>query len=262
MLPSIPVRRNSTEEDDFLALARALNWRAAPPLPWNSLAGSLAVHVVAMLLFVSVFPGPPGEAPVSERPDAVVQSFVPLAFPAPPAPKEAVLRAGGRLAPAPIELPDATASNVTVNLNSIQLSIAVDLGNQLPGVVETQHGMLALVDKEDLGVARYLMQPPNWRPRSGMTDISRRLRFKMEPPRKWPVFRQVADRYGIDLDRFVGCAVFDAAFGKCLKAAIRSRLSPDATGPVSSVRLAFAADHPCGIEVLEVSLAGKPAPKP
>jgi hypothetical protein len=258
----MPVRLNSTAEDDILALARALNWRAAPPLPWNSLAGSLAMHVLAAMVFVWIFPEPSGEAPVSRAQEAVVQSFVPLAFPAAPARQQALLQTAESLARPPIEIPDATASNVTVNLNSIQLSIALDLGNQLPGVVETQHGMLALVDKEDLGVAHYLMQPPGWKPRAGMTDISRRLRFKMDPPRKWPVFREVADRYGIDVDRFVGCAVFDAAFGKCLKAAIRDRLAPDATGPVSWVRLAFAADHPCGIKVLEVSLARKPAPKP
>jgi hypothetical protein len=262
MLPSMPVRQNSTAEEDILALERALNWRAAPPLPWNSLAGSLAIHLVAAILLISAFPGPLGEAQVATVPEAVVPSFVPLAFPAPPPPKQALLQTVGRLDPPPIELPDSTASNVTVNLNSIKLSIAPDLRNQLPGVIEAQHGMLALLDKDDLGVARYLMQPPGWKPRAGMTDISRRLRFKMEPPRKWPVFREAADRYGIDVDRYVGCAVFDAAFGRCLKAAIRNRLSPDAAGPVSSVRLAFAADHACGIEVLEVSLAGKPAPKP
>jgi hypothetical protein len=259
----MPVLLNSTAEEDILALERALSWRAAPPLPWNSLAGSLAIHLMAVILLLSTFAGPLGESAVSRSAQTVPQSFVPLAFPTPPPPERALLQTAGRLDPPPAELPDAaSSSNVTVNLNAIQLSIAPDVRNQLPGVVEAQHGMLALLDKDDLGVARYLMQPPGWRPRAGMTDISRRLRFKMDPPRKWPVFREVAERYGIDVDRFVGCAVFDAAFGRCLKAAIRNRLSPGAAGPVSSVRLAFAADHACGIEVLEVSLAGKPAPKP
>lgn len=262
MLPSMPVRQNSTGDADSLALERALNWRAGPPLPWNSLAGSLALHLIAVMLCISTLPGPLGEAPASAVREAAVPSFVPLAFPAPAPPERVFLGAAGRLDPPAIELPDSTTSNVTVNLNSISLSIAPDLRNQLPGVVEAQHGMLALLDKDDLGVARYLMQPPGWKPRAGMTDISRRLRFKMEPPRKWPIFREVAGRYGIDLDRYVGCAVFDAAFGRCLKAAIRSRLSPDAAGPVSSVRLAFAADRACGIEVLEVRFASKPDPEP
>ena len=66
----------------------------------------------------------------------------------------------------------------------------------------------------------------------------------------------------IDVDRYVGCAVFDAAFGACLKTAIRNRLAPNANGPISFVRMAFAADRPCGLDILEVRLASQRAAEP
>ena len=245
---------------DILLLERALNWRAAPALPWKSIAGSLAMHAIALALFVSAFAGPLVEALAPTKREASAQRFVPLVYPAPPH-SQAVLAPGGLLASPPIELPDAAISKVTVNLNSIRLSIALDVRNQLPGVVAAQHGMLALLDKDDLDIARYLIEPPEWKPRATTQDISRSLRFRMDPPGKWPVFREAAARYGIDLNQFIGCAVFDAEFGRCLKDAIRSRSRPDAPGPVSSVRLAFAAGQACGIEVSDVRYAARPARK-
>jgi len=243
---------------DILALERALNWRAAPSLPWKSIAGSLALHATAVAICISAFAAPLAETRAPMVREGSVHPFVPLTFYAQPTPKQVAV-AGGR-SPAPaIELPDTTTTKAMVNLNSIQLSIAPDVGNQLPAVVEAQHGMLALLDKDDLGIALYLIEPPEWKPRATTQDISRRLRFKMEPAGKWPVFREIAERYGIDLDRYVGCAVFDASFGRCLKAAIQSRLAPDADGAVSSARLAFASDQACGIEVLEVRFVGRPA---
>jgi hypothetical protein len=248
----------SPDRDPYiLVLAQALNWRAAPPLPWKSLTGSLTLHLIAVTLCLSAFAGAP---PTPTTRQASAQRFVPLVYPAPPA-KQAVLTVGGRLASPPIALPDTAASKVTVNLNSIRLSIGLDVGNQLPGVVAAQHGMLALLDKDDLDIARYVIEPPEWKPRATTIDISRSLRFRMDPPGKWPVFREAAARYAIDLNQFIGCAVFDAAFGRCLKAAIGSRIRPDAPGPVSSARLAFAAGQACGIEVLDVQYAAGPARK-
>jgi hypothetical protein len=262
MLPSLPERNGSTEDTDILVLERALNWRAAPPLPWNCIASSLSLHVIALALSLAVLPGPFLEAPhTADASQAAVQRFVPLAFPAPPVTSKVVLGAAGRLDSPPIEAPDIAESKVAVNLNSIKLSFALDLRNQLPGVVEAQHGMLALLDKEDLGIAHYLMQPPEWKPRPVLQDISRNLRFRMDPAVKWLVFREAAGRYGINLDQYIACAVFDAAFGRCLKAAIESKVPPGAAGSVSMARLAFAADQPCGIEVLYVQLDRKSAPE-
>ena len=262
MLPSMPVRSYSTEDSDILALERALNWKAAPPLAWNSITGSLAIHLIALALCLSILHGPSSQAPApAASSQAAVQSFVPLVFPAPPVISKVVLGAAGRFDSPPIEVPDITESKVTVDLNSIKLYFAPDLGNQLPGIVEAHHGMLALLDKEDLGMARYLIEPPEWKAHPVLEDISRRLRFRMDPPGKWPVFREAAARSGIDLHQYIGCAVFDVAFGRCLKAAIQD-FRPDATGSVESARLAFAADQPCGIKVLEVRLATKSAPEP
>lgn len=243
---------------DILALERALDWRAAPSPPWKSIAGSLVMHALAIAICISVFAGPLAEVVAPTARGVSGYPFVPLAYYAPPAPKQVVV-AGGHPAASAIELPEATTTKATVNLSSIRLSIAPDVRNQLPAVVEAQHGMLALLDKDDLEIARYLMEPPEWKPRATMQNMSRSLRFKMEPAGKWPVFREIAERYGIDLDRYVGCAVFDASFGQCLKAAIQSRLAPDADGAVSSARLAFASDRACGIEVLEVGFADRPA---
>jgi hypothetical protein len=254
----MPVCHKATEEMDILAFERALNWRSAPRLPWSSLAGSLIVHMVAVAFFcMAALSGPPNEA---RRPETKgVPPFVPLTCP-PRARHQVTLGAAGRLDPPTVEMPDITESIATVNLNSIKLSFALDLTNQLPSVVGAQHGMLALVDKEDLGIARYLMQPPDWQPRPVTIDISRRLRFRMDPPGKWTVFRDLARRYGIDLDQYIGCAVFNAAFGRCLKTAIQGY--PGAAGSVSSASLAFAANQACGVEVLGVVLAPKHAPEP
>jgi len=260
MSPSSPVRQLSTAEEDILALERALRWQATPRPPWDSLAGSLALHLAAAVILVLALPSVAEERAATD-PEAVVQRFIPLVLPTPTPPKPAPVQSPEGRNTAPVDSAGSAASNVKVNLSSIQLSFALDVRNQLPAVVESQHGMLALLDKEDLGVARYLMQPPGWKPRPTITDVSRRLRFRMEPARKWPVFRDAAERYGVDIDRFVGCAVFDAAFARCLKAAISRHLGPEAMGQVASVQLAFAADHPCGIEVLDVSLAGTRASK-
>jgi hypothetical protein len=159
-------------------------------------------------------------------------------------------------------LPEGASPEVAVNLNSVKLSFALDVRNQLPGVVLTQHGTLALLDKTDLAIARYLIEPPLWEPLATVKDLSRSLRFRMDPAAKWPVFRETADRFGIDLNQFIACAVFDAAFGRCLKAAIRRSIPPGAMGAVSSVHLAFNADCACGIEVLKVQLARQPVPQP
>ena len=54
--------------------------------------------------------------------------------------------------------------------------------------------------------------------------------------------------------------MFDAAFRRCLQDAIRDRalsVAPRVDVRVTSAKLAFALQRPCGIEVVEVSLATK-----
>jgi hypothetical protein len=154
------------------------------------------------------------------------------------------------------ELPVAAVSELAVDLTSIRF--ADDVAGQLPEVVRRNGGALALLDKEDRTIARYILQPPSWEAQGVIRDVSRKLRLCMDPPQKWEVFRTVAERYGIDLDRYRACAMFDAAYGRCLQDAIRSRALSGAShsaGRVSSATLAFSIDRPCGIEVLEVSIA-------
>jgi hypothetical protein len=81
----------------------------------------------------------------------------------------------------------------------------------------------------------------------------------MDPPEKWAVLRNVSQAYGIDLNQYQACAVFDLSFRACLKNAILAKAfsTPAHSGSVRSARLAIAAGRPCGIEVLEVSFAAR-----
>ena len=111
---------------------------------------------------------------------------------------------------------------------------------------------------DDPAIARYILQPPSWDAQEGFQDISRKFRLTMTPSSRWKVFREAAGRYGIDLNRYPACAVFDGAYRRCLMDAIRSRAwldAPGSEGRVSFARLAFAAGSPCGVRVLEVKLA-------
>jgi hypothetical protein len=79
----------------------------------------------------------------------------------------------------------------------------------------------------------------------------------MDPPEGWAVFRALARRDGIALDRYRAGALFDIGYRRCLQDAIgrAAEIERQGTpGRVLAARLAFAADQPCGIEVLEVSL--------
>src|SRR5581483_2664328 len=168
-------RRFSDPDEDILILERALNWRASPPLPWSSFASSMVLHIATLTTLMIYLPGEPLRLPPAAEQQPVAHSFLPLTFPstaAPPPLRQATLQIPGRLDLPLIETPETAPSSVTVNLNSIQLSFALDLRNQLPEVVASQHGMLALLDKQDLSVAYYLMQPPGWKPRPTITDVS------------------------------------------------------------------------------------------
>jgi hypothetical protein len=256
----MPVHEDPAADADFLVLERALNWRAAGPWPWKTMATSLILHSVAISLFTYTLHTGTDHRQAPTAPERFVQVFMPRPSSVPPAPQQVHMPTLGLREPPQLELPGPDAPKVAVNFNSINLSFALDVGNQLPAVVEQQHGMLALLDKEDHGLARYLMRPPGWEPRATITDVSRDLRFMMTPPRKWPVFREAEDRYGIDLDRYVAAAVFDSSYRRCLDLAIRRHLSPGTSGRVSAARLAFAMSGDCGIIVQEVTFAPTPEP--
>jgi hypothetical protein len=152
-----------------------------------------------------------------------------------------------------------------LDLSAIQVSFADDAVGQLPAVLRNQHGMLALLDRDDTTVTQYVFRPPAWEMRDAIMDVSANLRIRMDPPEKWALWREIQARYGIVLERYQAFAVFNIGYRVCLIDAIRERalsrgLRPG--GRVSAVRLAFTADRPCGIEVLEVSFANQSVPEP
>jgi hypothetical protein len=234
-----------------------MEWEATTHLPDKRLLAGILVQVV--LLSPWLAPALPNAAEGSGP--APYETAVPIfapppsssPMPPPPTPAPSTLSMHVRL-----ELPSTAIPVLAVDLNAMRLSFADDVGGQLPEVVRKNGGVLALLDKEDRAIALYILEPPSWEVQAVIRDVSRKLRLDMDPPRKWAVFRTAAERYGVDVDRYQACAIFDAAYRRCLQDAIRSRAlsgAPDSAGRVSSARLAFAADRPCGIEVLEVSLA-------
>jgi hypothetical protein len=160
----------------------------------------------------------------------------------------------GKLDSVALEVP-AIVSPVAVDLSAIRWSFPADVGNHLPAVVAAQGGVLALLDKDNRDIARYIFRPPDWPAEETTIDVTGRLRILMDPPQKWPVFREIAARYGLDLDAFRACAIFDMSYRRCLQTGIRGRVPATFSGHVSAARLAFRADRPCGVEVLDVSLA-------
>jgi len=247
-------------EEDSQAQGRALRWQLPGFWPWRGLAGSALLHALLLLPFIWAafslhIPAQEGD-PLPKT--IVMPLFAPWkGYPPPPRHRIAVLPVMSLPSTAPLSAPLPDLPDVKIDLNSIRLSFAPDLRNELPQVVQDQHGMLALLDKEDRTVAHYLVRPPDWETEEKIQDVSRTLRILMDPPEKWAVFRNVARQYGIDLSRYQACALFDLGFRHCLKNAILARASaaPAHSGRVRSARLAIAADRPCGIEVLEVSFA-------
>ena len=257
MPSSMPVHEDPADQEAIRALERALNWRAAGRWPAGSMANSLVLHMVAIALLAAALQPRVGSQPASKAHETSAQTFTTLVFPGPPIPRQPHLMDPGRAGLLQPEFSETAPTQATVSLSSIDLSFALDVGGQLPGIVEAHHGMLALFDEDNSQVARYLMKPPDWEPQKSYEDVSRKLRLKMEPARAWPVFRDMADRYGIDLRRYVAYAVFDIGYRSCLTEAIRSQLPPGA-GRISA-RVSFAMNSACGIEVLEVHRAAIPA---
>jgi hypothetical protein len=157
------------------------------------------------------------------------------------------------------DAPKREQTEVKVDIGAVRLTFADDSRHQLPRVVQDQQGMLALLDRKDNTIARYLVQPPDWEAEERIEDVSRNLRILMDPPGDWAVFQNLARNQGIDLSQYQASALFDDAFRHCLKKAILAKASsePGGSGRVSSARLGIAASQPCGIEVLEVSFAAR-----
>lgn len=244
----------------FLHLERALYGEGAACRSRKGFFISLILHSFPALL---VFPGFSAGDEVREAKS--LQTAVPIFVPAVTEYAHVLHNTPyptlGQLLPPVLQLPVGGNPDLTVDLSAIQLSFADDVQNQLPTVVRAQHGQLMLLDKEDRSIARYIFQPPGWEVHEVITDISSQLRILMDPPEKWALLRRLAERYGIALENYQASAVFDVSYGRCLQAAIRrhAQLASTASGArVSAARLAFANDMPCGVEVLEVSLAAQP----
>lgn len=244
--------------DRYASADRALDRALRLEIPENprgpSLATSVALHAIVTLpLF---FTGLRSLHEV-DRPapaEIVTQLFAPaLSRPASPVrspnpqPEESP-----QIVP---ETPESAASDVAVDLSAIQLSFPPDIRNQLPAVVAAQGGVLALLDKGNPAIARYIFRPPAWRAEEANMDVSGKLKLLMDPPREWPVFREVAATNGLNLDSYQACAMFDMSYRRCLQSAIRGRIPATFSGSISAARLIFNADRSCGVEVLDVSLA-------
>lgn len=251
------VPNRHTEEADFQALARALQWEAVSPKPWRALSGSSGLHMFLIVIYFSRVPYFSGEGMHSALAATAMPVFVPakteLSVP-PRTDRNPALSSYGAAA---VPAPSIISPDVAVDFSALRISFAPDLRNELPQVVRNWHGSFALLDKQDRMIAHYLIRPPGWDVVDDISDVSRSFQILMDPPEKWTVLRAVASRTGIDLHRYQAAALFDSTFRRCLKEAILTKASTlsHASGEVATARLAIAPAGPCGIEVLEVSLA-------
>ena len=251
MVSTKPVCGDPDDTPDAV-LERALRLEIAGYWPWKSVVWGVVLHAVfGLCLYVAVYRGVgQSEPPVARQ--VLAQIFVPPPSDSPS--DRSVPSLSGKFDSVALEVP-ATVSPVAVDLSAIRLSFPADVGNHLPAVVAAQGGVLALLDKDNQTIARYVFRPPDWRAEETTTDVTGTLRILMDPPHKWPVFREISARYGLDLEAFRACAIFDMSYRRCLQGAIRGRVPATFSGHVSAARLAFRADQPCGVEVLDVSLA-------
>jgi hypothetical protein len=260
--PELP--RNAGDGCDAVqaewVLENAFRFEVATRTRRNAVVFSLLFHTLFTLTllfggFVRA-PAPPQSAPPKEL---ITQLFLPqTARTVRPVPSPNL--SPKKIEEAAIESPSPDISNVAVDLSAIRLSFPPDVGNQLPAVVQAQGGVLALMDKENPAIARYIFRPPEWRAEEAYIDVTGKLKILMDPAKEWPVFRQVATGNSLDLDSFRACAIFDISYRRCLQTAIRGLIQPGSSGSIASARLMFRADRPCGVEVLEVSLSPAPAP--
>jgi hypothetical protein len=185
----------------------------------------------------------------------VTQLFVAPRASRPPEPAPPATPSASAALVAPVDPGRPGDSAARVDLGRVEIQFADDVSGQLPAVLSARSGALALLDREDPTIARYLARPPGWEAVSGVTDVSRSLRVLMEPPARWALWRRIAARSGLALDHYQAAAVFDPDYRRCIQQRVRDyeAAHPGPAGAeVTSVRLAFVSDLPCGLEVLEV----------
>ena len=253
-------RGSSADDESVRRLLAALAWEARAEEEWHSLAVSLLAHMVALMLFYMSGASVYHQVPVIDTHKVVNLVLVPKTVLVPPLPPQASPPLPGKVG---LPLPDDSGGareGLTVELSAVSLGFAVDAGNQLQAVVRSNHGELALLEKDDRDHAQYLFEPPDWRRRVGPKNVSDKFLVLMEPARDWKVFRDLAAQYDdIDLNQYHGAALFDMRYRGCLMEAIRTNVQSNGKGGgrVISAQLAFTLNSPCGVTALEVEVAPK-----
>jgi hypothetical protein len=228
-------------------------------MQWTGFGASLALHSLALLIcMLSVIGGPDRAA---NRAPRVIPLFVASPAPAesqPPLLAHLNVSQGMSVPMASRDELDPERVEAPIDMNSIQLSFADDVANELPEVVRMNDGIFALTEKADPGFARYTITPPDWTVRETLTDISGKIRLALYQPEKWNILRSVAQMHAIRLESYQAAALFGAAYNRCLADAIGRKardIAPGGKGLIVSARLSFASGSECGIKVLEVSFA-------
>jgi hypothetical protein len=245
-----PPDETPEQYEAFVQLERALRLELPDYCPPRGVTASLVLHIGLGFLLAAI--ANPLTIEEHKRDDLThaIPIFVPAGgrTPPPETPSErlAVL--------AEKSLPIAPAAPVPINLTAMGLSFASDVQNELPAVVGFQHGMLALLDRENTSIARYVFLPPDWHAQEITMDVTGKLRLRMEPPERWPVFTRIAQEQGIDLKDYIACAIFDTTYSGCLESAIRKAVKDPSQGRPSSALLQFVADRPCGVVALSVTM--------
>ncbi len=253
----LPARDTSAADQAALRLQRALEWEATGQVSYGRKLTGAMVQIILLAPWLMSTQTIPARISRADLKRTAVTVFAPPMSSA-HLPPSMSLAAAGFSKGIQREPPAATAPVLDVDLNTTQLEFADDVGEQLPEVVRQNRGMLALLEKQDLTFARYILQPPSWEAQEGIWNVSGKFHLIMTPPQRWAVFRRASELYGVDLNRYYACAIFDDVYRHCLKETIRSWVSsraPGLMGRVFFARLAFAGDQPCGLKVLEVSRA-------
>jgi hypothetical protein len=251
-----------TDDDPRIVLAL----RAAtepPPRRWKVFARGCVAEFVLLSLVVlgDTDFGPRTEEPPKPRtPTHTTLLYIPpVAPPAsqappPPPPNAAAVRT---LPAVPVD-PGLASAKVKVEMSAIVISVEDDVGNQLPAVLKQQNGTLALLEAKDPTFAHYTFTPPDWRMEERVVDVSRKVRFTMLQPSRWPMVQSLIAGSGITMERYQLCALFDRGFYRCIEQEIRNHAGASAEGRVHTVKLAFNSSRSCGIDVLNVEFY--PAP--
>jgi hypothetical protein len=258
-------KRNAAYTDDDPPIVLSLRYATEPPpQPWPALFTGGLLHVLTLgLLLVDSF-AVPSEIPKPSRPP-VTKLFIPprpRATPEkqPPPPPEKKSPVVASAAPRPKREdpppPEPPAVKDRVDMQSIEISVLEDAANELPEVIRRQQGILALVEPGDQSIAHYVFEPPDWKMRDRIADVSGRIRFSMSPPSRWALLRSLAERHSIDMEKYQVDALFDGAYQDCLKSEIRrsAEASPNA-GRVRSAVLVFNSSRSCGIDVVKLEFS-------